>query len=205
MPVLVPAILLATMTLSPTASAPPPARLVVLSAGDRVGAGEADRRRSDTLPEGLAVPTLEDLMGQHVFDMLGFTCFPFAVKSLWSQQPLCSSGENKRIKIEVEVDVSNLMSRESVATGEDSVHGRAGEILFPPNGAIVLSQGGVQLDAGPFSGSKLGFANVANCTRLRASHPNPVPDNKCCLKILGNKVMARCIKRDHLRCCIATG
>ena len=63
-PVLVPAILLATMTLSPTANAPPPARLVVLSAGDRVGAGEADRRRSDTLPEGLAVPTLEDVMDQ---------------------------------------------------------------------------------------------------------------------------------------------
>ena len=67
MPVLVPAILLATMTLSPTANAAPPARLVVLSAGDKVGAGEADRRRSDTLPEGLAVPTLEDIKGQQWF------------------------------------------------------------------------------------------------------------------------------------------
>ena len=27
-------------------------------AGEIVGAGEADRRRSETLPEGLAVPTL---------------------------------------------------------------------------------------------------------------------------------------------------
>ena len=63
-PVLVPAILLATMTLSPTANAPPPAKLVVLSAGDRVGAGEADRRRSDTLPDGLAVPTLHGDLGQ---------------------------------------------------------------------------------------------------------------------------------------------
>ena len=71
MPVLVPAILLATMTLSPTASAPPPARLVVLSAGDRVGAGEADRRRSDTLPEGLAVPTLEDVIGQQCLRNVG--------------------------------------------------------------------------------------------------------------------------------------
>ena len=79
-PVLVPAILLATMTLSPTANAPPPengsekrsfekiicspAKLVVLSAGEMVGAGEAERRRSDTLPEGLAVPTLEDIRDQ---------------------------------------------------------------------------------------------------------------------------------------------
>ena len=63
-PVLVPAMLLATMTLSPTANAAPPARLVILSAGERVGAGEADRRRSDTLPEGLAVPTLQANMGQ---------------------------------------------------------------------------------------------------------------------------------------------
>ena len=41
-----------------------PAKLVVLSAGEMVGAGEAERRRSDTLPEGLAVPTLEDIMDQ---------------------------------------------------------------------------------------------------------------------------------------------
>ena len=41
-----------------------PAKLVVLSAGEMVGAGEAERRRSDTLPEGLAVPTLEDIRDQ---------------------------------------------------------------------------------------------------------------------------------------------
>ena len=100
----------------------------------------------------------------NVFDMLGFTCFPFAVQSLWFQQPLYSSGE-KLERMEIE-EMSNLMSRESVATGEDSMHGRAREILFPTDGAIVLSQGSVQLHARPFPRSKLGFANVANCTRL---------------------------------------
>ena len=59
------------MTLSPTANAPPPARLVVLSAGERVGAGEADRRRSDTLPDGLAVPTLQDVMDQQCLRYVG--------------------------------------------------------------------------------------------------------------------------------------
>ena len=99
-----------------------------------------------------------------VFDMLGFTCFPFAVQSLWFQQPLYSCGE-KLERMEIE-EMSNLMSRESVATGEDSVHGGAREILLSTNGAIVLSQGSVQLHASPLSWSKLGFANVANCSRL---------------------------------------
>ena len=58
------------------------------------------------------------------------------------------------------------MSRESVAAGEDAMHGRAREILFPTNGAIVLPQGSVQLHARPLSGSKLGVTNVANCARL---------------------------------------
>jgi len=74
------------------------------------------------------------------------------------------------------------MSSESVATGEDSVHGRTREILFPANGAIVLSQSSVQLHAGPFSRSKLGLANVTNCARLRTSDPHPVPDDKGCLR-----------------------
>ena len=76
------------------------------------------------------------------------------------------------------IEMSNLMPRESVATGEDSMHGGAGEILFSTNGAIVLSQGSVQLHAGPLSRSKLRFANVANCSRLRTSNPHPVADNK---------------------------
>ena len=91
------------------------------------------------------------------------------------------------------MDVSNLMSSESVATREDSVHGRTREILFPANGAIVLSQSSVQLHAGPFSRSKLGLANVPNCARLRTSNPYPVPDNKGCLR---SKVMIRCIKKE---------
>ena len=57
-PVLVPAMLLATMTLSPTLSAAPPAREQVDSAGDKVGAGEEPR----TLPEGLSVPILLSLL-----------------------------------------------------------------------------------------------------------------------------------------------
>ena len=119
-----------------------------------------------------------------------FTCSPSVEQSLWSQQPLCSKVQSYQIKIE---EICNLMPWESVTTWKDSMHGRAREVLFSTDGAIVLPQGSVQLNAGPLSRGKLGLANVPNCARLRASNPYPVPDNKGCLR---SKVMIRCIKKE---------
>ena len=54
------------------------------------------------------------------------------------------------------------MSREPVTAGKDAVHWRTGKVLLTAHGAVVLTEGTVQLDTGPLARGKLGLPDVSD-------------------------------------------